>query len=341
MKKKKLTYSCGNSKSLIILKIKSFFNYYFSMSQQETENCTEKKNNTKAFINENRTLKYEKYDDVIEINDHQNSRYPFSTEFTDDYDHLLRLLKGIIISKEKSLRALALTEVILLENPSDLIPWWYRKEILNEIGFDSVDELRFTDMIMEQGLKSYQAWEHRKWAITKMNHPPDDLSFLFERISEDPRNFHAWSYSIWLAEYHGIYKSIFDMSTYFIKKNRRNGSAWNARLTLLIKMNGDVLNELDFAFNIMGNDGGNESCCNFVRGLIQYKKDLLSLSIQKVESFLQNNKNDKSLYSLYLHLSEMNGDIDKRAEICQKLSFLDPLRKNYWMCVMKNDERFV
>ncbi|OHT07011.1 prenyltransferase alpha subunit [Tritrichomonas foetus] len=293
------------------------------------------------FINDNGSLKYEMFSDIVKIGNDQIPNSPFFIDFTSNYDHNLEILRGMITTQEKSIRGLALTEVIIMENPSDVIAWWYRTEILKTIEFDTIKELRFIDKVMEQGLKSYQAWQHRQWTITKMASPPDDLSYLFDRINEDPRNFHAWSYSIWLADFCKLQKTILDMTTFFIRREKKNASAWNARYTILTQMNDDFSQEIQFVFNFIGNDGGNESCCNYVRGIVKSRPELLQNCLEKVEEFIQKNTKDRSVYALYLHLLELSGNKEKRTEICKKLCVLDSLRKNYWTSVMNGDDRFI
>ncbi|KAB1203928.1 Geranylgeranyl transferase type-2 subunit alpha [Morella rubra] len=62
------------------------------------------------------------------------------------------------------------------------------KSILNE-------ELKVVESALKQNFKSYGAWHHRKWVLSKGHSSIDNELRLLDRYQKvDPRNFHAWNY---------------------------------------------------------------------------------------------------------------------------------------------------
>ena len=69
-----------------------------------------------------------------------------------------------------------------------------------ELTIDMEDYLR---KIGPEYEKNYQIWHHRR-CISEVLSDPNDLqkekSFLQEIFKSDAKNYHAWSYRIWLVE---------------------------------------------------------------------------------------------------------------------------------------------
>ncbi|KAL4297426.1 hypothetical protein GQ457_12G016700 [Hibiscus cannabinus] len=142
--------------------------------------------------------------------------------------------------------AVELSAKLLEINPESYTAWNYRKLAVehylsqSECGPDSVksvldDELRVVESALRQNFKSYGAWHHRKWVLSKghssINH---ELRLLDKFQKADSRNFHAWNYRRFVAEL--MNRSEQDELKYtedMIYTNFSNYSAWHNRSVLL------------------------------------------------------------------------------------------------------------
>lgn len=276
------------------------------------------------------------YDDVEPVELPESPGFLFKIDLSTDHSRVMGIFRALMDIQEKSERALNLTKKIIYENPSNVTAWWYRREILSAMNHDENRELEFSNDVLRVGLKSYQAWEHRKWVISRMKNPPSDTRFVEELLEYDERNFHAWSYIIWLSEYMQWYEQILQLTEKMIIKQKRNASAWNARTQMLKQIETDYDKECDFVFQQMKTEGGNESCCNVIRFLVKEAPHLTRKCIERTDQFLKKYTNDKSGLTLLLHLYDSIGDTSRRTEICRKLMRVDVLRKRYWQCVMND-----
>ncbi|XVF36578.1 hypothetical protein REPUB_Repub19eG0069400 [Reevesia pubescens] len=135
----------------------------------------------------------------------------------------------------------------LLEiNPESYTAWNYRKLAVEhylsqpESTPDSVksiidDELRVVESALRQNFKSYGAWHHRKWVLSKGHSSIDhELTLLDKFQKADSRNFNAWNYRRFVAEL--MNRSEQDELKYtedMIYTNFSNYSAWHNRSVLL------------------------------------------------------------------------------------------------------------
>ncbi|GAV66847.1 PPTA domain-containing protein/LRR_4 domain-containing protein [Cephalotus follicularis] len=162
----------------------------------------------------------------------------------------LRLLQSQFLSNHNNKiytkEAVDLSATLLEINPESYTAWNYRKLAVEhhlsllESDPDSVnsllnEELRVVENALRQNIKSYGAWHHRKWVLSKGNTSIDhELRLLdkFQRV--DSRNFHAWNYRRFLAAL--MNRSDQDELKYtedMINTNFSNYSAWHNRSVLL------------------------------------------------------------------------------------------------------------
>ncbi|GKC34894.1 geranylgeranyl transferase type-2 subunit alpha 1, partial [Tanacetum coccineum] len=101
--------------------------------------------------------------------------------------------------------ALEISAKLILANPEFMTAWNYRKlafqhNIDQKNDLDYVksiidEELKVVDSALLNNCKSYGAWYHRKWVVSKGNiSTKQELRVLQEFQSLDTRNFHAWDY---------------------------------------------------------------------------------------------------------------------------------------------------
>ncbi|KAG5062898.1 hypothetical protein JHK85_004081 [Glycine max] len=56
------------------------------------------------------------------------------------------------------------------------------------------DELKLVEIALRKNFKSYGAWHHRKWVLSKGHSSMDNEMRLLNGFQKaDPRNFHAWN----------------------------------------------------------------------------------------------------------------------------------------------------
>ncbi|MCD7454843.1 hypothetical protein HAX54_026214 [Datura stramonium] len=67
----------------------------------------------------------------------------------------------------------------------------------NEESIKSIldEELRLVENALRKNFKSYRAWHHRKWVLSKGHSSTDrELLLLGKFQKADSHNFHAWNY---------------------------------------------------------------------------------------------------------------------------------------------------
>ncbi|KAJ1424752.1 Protein prenyltransferase, alpha subunit [Sesbania bispinosa] len=147
-----------------------------------------------------------------------------------------------IYSKE----ALEVSAKLLEVNPECYTAWNYRKLAVQHFLFHSDsdpnsiaslfdEELKVVESALRKNFKSYGAWHHRKWILSKGHSSIDnELRLLNGFQKADPRNFHAWNYRRFVAAL--MKRSDEDELNYteeVIGANFSNYSAWHNRSVLL------------------------------------------------------------------------------------------------------------
>ncbi|XVF56462.1 hypothetical protein PTKIN_Ptkin06aG0122600 [Pterospermum kingtungense] len=142
--------------------------------------------------------------------------------------------------------AVELSAKLLDINPESYTAWNYRKlaveHCLSQPDSDADSakfildhELRVVESALRQNFKSYGAWHHRKWVISKGHSSIDNELRLLDKFQKaDSRNFHAWNYRRFVAE--SMNRSEQDELKYtedMIYTNFSNYSAWHNRSVLL------------------------------------------------------------------------------------------------------------
>ncbi|KAI7995865.1 Geranylgeranyl transferase type-2 subunit alpha 1 [Camellia lanceoleosa] len=111
--------------------------------------------------------------------------------------------------------ALDVNAKLLEANPEYLTAWNYKKfdvehilshlETDTEIDPDSIksiysEELRVMECALARNYRSYGAWYHRKWVLSKGHSSiHQELQLLGVFLKKDSRNFHVWNYQRFIA----------------------------------------------------------------------------------------------------------------------------------------------
>ncbi|CAH1454177.1 unnamed protein product [Lactuca virosa] len=146
--------------------------------------------------------------------------------------------------------ALELNAKLLEINPEFMTAWNYRKlafehNISSQSEVEKADsdhvksiideELRVVENALRKNFKSYGAWDHRKWVVSKGNSSTErELKLLNLFQKQDTRNFHAWNYRRFIAGLKNISdEKELQFTTDMINDNFSNYSAWHNRSVLL------------------------------------------------------------------------------------------------------------
>ncbi|XP_054796184.1 geranylgeranyl transferase type-2 subunit alpha 1 isoform X2 [Prosopis cineraria] len=162
----------------------------------------------------------------------------------------LRLLQSQFLANHHnrvySKEALEISARLLEINPESYTAWNYRKLAVehrvsqSESNPDTIksifdEELKVVESALRQNFKSYGAWHHRKWVLSKGYSSMDNELRLLDRFQKaDPRNFHAWNYRRFVCAL--MKRSDEDELNYteqMIGTNFSNYSAWHNRSVLL------------------------------------------------------------------------------------------------------------
>ncbi|CAN8325780.1 unnamed protein product [Cochlearia groenlandica] len=169
----------------------------------------------------------------------------------------LRLLQTQFMSnhhgKIYTEEAIELSAKLLEINPEAYTAWNYRKlaveDKISKIESDSYlvksildEELDVVESALKQNFKSYGAWHHRKWVLSKGHSSIGHEMQLLEKFQKlDSRNFHAWNYRRFVVELTN--RSIQDELQHtkdMIGNNFSNYSAWHNRSVLLSSLLGKM-----------------------------------------------------------------------------------------------------
>ncbi|KAI7995496.1 Geranylgeranyl transferase type-2 subunit alpha 1 [Camellia lanceoleosa] len=140
--------------------------------------------------------------------------------------------------------ALEVNAKLLEANPKYLTAWNYRKfavehilshsETDTEIDPDSIksiysEELRVTKRALAKKYRSYVAWYHCKWVLSKGHSSVDrELQLLGVFLKKDSRNFHAWNYWRFVAALKNrSNEEELHFTTNLINENFSNYSSWH------------------------------------------------------------------------------------------------------------------
>uniref|UniRef100_UPI001CB8F60F geranylgeranyl transferase type-2 subunit alpha 1-like n=1 Tax=Erigeron canadensis TaxID=72917 RepID=UPI001CB8F60F len=180
-------------------------------------------------------------------------------------------------------KALEINAKLIEANPEFMTAWNFRKLAFqhNEAQSDTADciqsiidqELQVVESALTKNFKSYGAWNHRKWVLSKGDTSTERaLGFVNQFLKQDARNFHAWNYRRFIA----VLKSISDEKELqfttddMIEKDCSNYSAWHNRSVLVTHLLDKKVkgyfpkeklfkDEYEFIHNPVSTDAGDQS----------------------------------------------------------------------------------
>lgn len=144
--------------------------------------------------------------------------------------------------------AVEVSAKLLEANPEFNTAWNYRKLAVqsklasaqstdSDGSINSIldEELKVAENALKRNYKSYGAWHHRTWVLSKGHSSTDrELRLLNMFQKQDSRNFHAWNYRRFVTALRNISKEEeLQFTTDMINDNFSNYSAWHNRSVLL------------------------------------------------------------------------------------------------------------
>ncbi|EPS62327.1 hypothetical protein M569_12464, partial [Genlisea aurea] len=182
--------------------------------------------------------------------------------------------------------AMEISAKLLESNPEHYTGWNFRKLAVQSLldqhsgsgdhseAIRSIlgEELKLVENALRTNVKSYSAWYHRRWILSKGYSSMDRELHLLDKFCKlDPRNFHMWNYRRFITALKNIPDDEeFNYTTHVIEDNFSNYSAWHNRSVLLLKLmeknikghaseEGLLKDEYDFVRNALFTDPDDQS----------------------------------------------------------------------------------
>jgi hypothetical protein len=150
--------------------------------------------------------------------------------------------------------------------------------------------------------------------------PEDELVFINSILEHDSKNYHAWSYRLWLVTTYSLWNEELKQLDDLIKQDPRNNSCWNQRYRVVQATGTNLSNEVDFVSHWILQIPGNEATWNYLFALLELQKDCSEWN-DKLQKLMElNNK-----YSLLLCYK-----LRKDKNILDQLKIVDPIRVKYY-----------
>ncbi|XP_044480800.1 protein farnesyltransferase/geranylgeranyltransferase type-1 subunit alpha-like [Mangifera indica] len=282
----------------------------------------------------------------------------YKQEFRETMDYF----RAVYSANELSPRALQLTREAILLNPGNYTVWHFRRQILEALDADLLEELDFVGHIAKGNSKNYQIWHHRRWVARKLGTSvtSKELDFTRKILSPDAKNYHAWSHRQWVLQALGGWEDELDYCHQLLDEDIYNNSAWNQRYFVITRspflggLKAMRDSEVRYTVEAIMANPDNESPWRYLRGL--YKNDTESwITDPRVSSVCLKVLNTKSNYvfalSTLLDLlcqgfqpsqdfreavdaltpESAPADSNLARAICDVLLHVDKMRANYWI----------
>jgi len=111
--------------------------------------------------------------------------------------------RAILAREEISERAFMLTKEVIKFSQGNYAAWAYRRKLIDALKCPLSEEFDWLNSIGLDMEKNYQIWHHRRCVAEIIGKEMDlegEMTFLAEIFASDAKNYHAWTYRIWLVE---------------------------------------------------------------------------------------------------------------------------------------------
>ena len=280
------------------------------------------------------------FDDISPVQQFSDQVQILKIKYSKNDRKLLDIFRGVLVSKEISVRVYNLTTLVIKNFPANYVAWIVRRQCLNQIKeIDAKEELNWLDKQMVENQKNYQIWHHRKLLIELLNDASHEKKVLDNVFESEPKNFHAWSHRIWMIRRFNNVEGEFDFIESMLKSDVKNNSVWNYRFFLIQFVNKNnidkniVEQEIKYAIEKIKFCPINECPYCYIRGYITkfgYKYNDFKYVKEEVEKIVEQDKNNSYGMMLLMDYYEEEKDEKKFNEIIDELIKVDYIRKKYY-----------
>ena len=216
-----------------------------------------------------------------------------------------------------------------------------------------IDEITYLNEIALNMIKVYQYWHHRRLIVQKYGKlPADEYDTMQKVYNEDDKNYHMWTYRIWLTQQFGAWEKELDYIVQKVEENPKNNSSWSYRYFIRFHeadYTKVAIQEADYAKMYIIKDVDNESAWVYFKGVLFFSPDkthgdktavaeLVKKLKEEAKTFCgkiieMDAKNRFARGMLVDLLKERKETMAEAKNMCDELVEVDKIRKNYWLWV--------